>query len=203
MRVCDVAAELDVPPHSFSIALMESRGVITRIAVTPTDILEAEGSYTEFDPRPSDICVSFLARKCGMSTEGFIEHAKSAITRRMAECIMETLLLRETGTDSLGPEQRFLMDHILENHEGYSLSFGMDIPIIGIGAPTGAWLPRVAEMLGTELVLPEHSSIGNAVGAITGYVSEIAEVSVRAVPMATTTSWRRISQRACTTRWQR
>ena len=96
---------------------------------------------------------------------------------------METLLLRETGTDSLGPEQRFLMDHILENHEGYSLSFGMNIPIIGIGAPTGAWLPRVAEMLGTELVLPEHSSIGNAVGAITGYVSEIAEVSVRAVPM--------------------
>ena len=46
----------------------------------------------------------------------------------------------------------------------------MKIPIIGIGAPAGIFLPPVAEMLNTDLIIPPHYQVGNAVGAVAGSV---------------------------------
>ena len=181
-RISDVAGELDLPPHAFNVSLMESRGFITRIAVTPTDILCAEGTYDAYDTESSRIAVDYLARKCGMDAGRFIEHVKTMITEKIAASLMETILLRENDTDTPTPEQEYLIERALHSKGEYSIGFRLNIPIVGIGAPTGAWLPRVADMLGTELVLPENSSIGNAIGAITGYVSESAEVTVRATP---------------------
>jgi N-methylhydantoinase A/oxoprolinase/acetone carboxylase beta subunit len=43
-------------------------------------------------------------------------------------------------------------------------------PIIGIGAPAGIFLPAVAQALHTELILPDHHQVANAVGAIAGSV---------------------------------
>ena len=182
-RISDLAAEYDLPPHAFDIALMESRGFVTRIAVTPTDILCAEGTYDGYDTESSRIAVGYLARKCGMPTDAFIEHVKRMITEKIASSLMETILLRENDSDIPTPEQDYLIDRTLHAKGEYSVGFRLNIPIVGIGAPTGAWLPEVARLLGTELILPENSSIGNAIGAITGYVSENAEVTVRATPV--------------------
>ena len=49
----------------------------------------------------------------------------------------------------------------------------LEIPIVGIGAPAGYFLPQVAKALGTRLILPEHYEVANAVGTV------VAEVSVR------------------------
>ena len=46
--------------------------------------------------------------------------------------------------------------------------------LIGVGAPTHVFLPRVAKALGTKCVLPENAEIGNAIGAV------MAELVVRA-----------------------
>jgi hypothetical protein len=51
-------------------------------------------------------------------------------------------------------------------------------PIIGIGAPAGIFLPAVAEALRTELVLPQHHGVANAVGAIAGSVMVEEELLV-------------------------
>jgi len=181
-RICDIAAETDLAPHAFDVALMESRGFVTRIAVTPTDILCAEGTYDAFDVASSRIAVEYQARKTGMDTADYISRVKKMITEKIARSLMETVMLRENDTDTVTPEQAYLIDRALHARGEYSVGFRLNIPIVGIGAPTGAWLPAVADLLGTELILPENSSIGNAIGAITGYVSETAEVTVRATP---------------------
>jgi hypothetical protein len=41
---------------------------------------------------------------------------------------------------------------------------------VGIGAPAGIFLPRVAELLQTDLILPNHHAVANAVGAVAGSV---------------------------------
>jgi hypothetical protein len=51
-------------------------------------------------------------------------------------------------------------------------------PIIGIGAPAGIFLPEVARILHTELILPEHHQVANAVGAIAGSVMVEEEVLI-------------------------
>jgi hypothetical protein len=39
----------------------------------------------------------------------------------------------------------------------FDCSYKLNMPIIGIGAPVEAWLPKVAEKLHTELIIPEHA----------------------------------------------
>ena len=46
----------------------------------------------------------------------------------------------------------------------------------------GAYLPAVAENFGTRLILPDHSEVGNAVGAITGSILESVEVLIKPKP---------------------
>jgi len=55
------------------------------------------------------------------------------------------------------------------------------MPLIAIGAPVEAYFPKVASMLGTELVIPEHAEVANAVGAITGTIVETVEVTLTPV----------------------
>jgi hypothetical protein len=40
------------------------------------------------------------------------------------------------------------------------------MPLVGIGAPAGIFLPPVADLLRTDLVLPPHYEVANAVGAV-------------------------------------
>ena len=57
-------------------------------------------------------------------------------------------------------------------------TIALKMPIIGIGAPAQIFLPRVAELLHTELITPPHYQVANAVGAVSGSVIAIQEAWV-------------------------
>ncbi len=180
-RLTDAGERLGIPAGAFSAGELESKGYIMRIGVTPTDILHAEGTYTQYDAESSRIAVGYLARKCGMDTNSFIGKTKTLITKKIAGCAMEKVLLDESGKDALSDSEKELVSRILYGCSGdYALTFGLRHPIIGIGAPVGAWLPAVADLLHTKLILPENSHIGNAIGAVTGSVCETVSITVRA-----------------------
>ena len=180
-RIADLCLEFGLPLHAFSVGELERRGFVTRIGMTPTDLLHAEGSYTEYDTETSRIAAGYLARKCGIPPEDFIADAKGMVVRKMAASVMEKMMLDGTGSDELTESQKEIIRMSLDQSMGdYTLRFELKKPIVGIGAPVGAWLPKVADMLRTVLLLPPDSEIGNAIGAITGLVSETATVTVRA-----------------------
>jgi N-methylhydantoinase A/oxoprolinase/acetone carboxylase beta subunit len=52
-------------------------------------------------------------------------------------------------------------------------------PVIAIGAPVEAYMPRVAEQLSTELVIPPHADVANAVGAVAGSVVLKLQATIR------------------------
>ena len=52
-------------------------------------------------------------------------------------------------------------------------------PIIGVGAPSAAWLPAVAKRMNCPLELPENRETANAVGAAVGEVSRFARGLIR------------------------
>jgi N-methylhydantoinase A/oxoprolinase/acetone carboxylase beta subunit len=92
----------------------------------------------------------------------------------------------------------FLSEKKVPPHKGYSGDFGtwvfhnslyqehphldtqirLRYPIIGIGAPAEIMLTDVAKRLHTDLVLPDHYSVANAVGAIAGSVMVAEEILV-------------------------
>jgi N-methylhydantoinase A/oxoprolinase/acetone carboxylase beta subunit len=62
---------------------------------------------------------------------------------------------------------------------GVALDVRLERPLVGVGAPAGAFLPKAASKLSTRLIVPEHAEVANAFGAITGRVVERTEVIIR------------------------
>ncbi len=57
-------------------------------------------------------------------------------------------------------------------------TFTLRRPIVAIGAPVTAYLPRVAAGLHTDLVIPTHAEVANAVGAVAGGVIQRVHATI-------------------------
>lgn len=178
--VREASEVLEIPFERFCLKDLESEGYVTRIGITPTDILAAEGTYVEYGTEASAKAVSMLAAKAGMTTKVFIESAKKAIVKKIARCIMDHMIRAETGKDELSKTDEAIVEEVLRDSLEYNVGMKLKMPIVGIGAPVGAWLPSVSDILQTELILPENYDVGNAIGAISSSVTETVELSVRA-----------------------
>jgi N-methylhydantoinase A/oxoprolinase/acetone carboxylase beta subunit len=78
--------------------------------------------------------------------------------------------------DDLG--QWFFYNSVYNLHPHLETSFRLRRPIIGIGAPAEFFLKEVADILHTDLILPEHHEVANALGAVVGSVMVAEEVLV-------------------------
>jgi N-methylhydantoinase A/oxoprolinase/acetone carboxylase beta subunit len=74
-----------------------------------------------------------------------------------------------------------LLARALENVPGSDLDCQLRLrqPVVAVGAPVEAYLPRVARQLHTELVIPPHAEVANAVGAVAGGVVQQLRVMIR------------------------
>ena len=178
--VREASEATEIPYDRFCLKDLESEGYVTRIGVTPTDILAAEGTYKEYDTEASRKAVELLAKKAEMDVDTFIAKTKEAIVQKICRCIMDHIIRAETGKDELSKSDEAMIEEVLCQRKEYDVGFRLKMPIVGIGAPVGAWLPKVAETLNTELILPENYDVGNAIGAISSSVTEVVELSVRA-----------------------
>ena len=178
--VREASEATEIPYDRFCLKDLESEGYVTRIGVTPTDILAAEGTYKEYDTEASRKAVELLAKKAEMDVGTFIAKTKEAIVQKICRCIMDHIIRAETGKDELSKSDEDMIEEVLCQRKEYDVGFRLKMPIVGIGAPVGAWLPKVAETLNTELILPENYDVGNAIGAISSSVTEVVELSVRA-----------------------
>jgi N-methylhydantoinase A/oxoprolinase/acetone carboxylase beta subunit len=51
-------------------------------------------------------------------------------------------------------------------------------PVVAIGAPVEAYMPQMAAKLNTELTIPPHAEVANAVGAVVGGVVQRQRVLI-------------------------
>ena len=64
-----------------------------------------------------------------------------------------------------------LIDNLLSGgNDQYAVRINLKRPVVGIGAPVHFFLPRAAEVLGAEAILPADADVANAIGAITSDV---------------------------------
>jgi N-methylhydantoinase A/oxoprolinase/acetone carboxylase beta subunit len=126
------------------------------------------------------------------SVEDLAQKAYDLVTERLYKNLVRILLTTECTPLSKKPFDAQMDDLI---HYAWQLAsagssrkngflpriFETRAKLVGAGAPTHIFLPRVAKMLRTQAVLPEHASVANAVGAITGQVTAVTEVSLSPV----------------------
>ncbi|MFB6291023.1 MAG: hypothetical protein ABEJ25_04765, partial [Candidatus Bipolaricaulia bacterium] len=136
------------------------------------------GEYTAGNREAPKLGADLLARERGQQVPGqFASDVKESFEKEISyEVVKKFILDEKPGCEFEGNS---LWDYCKKRgSKDMSVKFELNLPVIGVGAPAGVFLPRVAEWLGTDFTRVENYEVGNAVGAVTGRVSRRIDVLV-------------------------
>ncbi|MFW5866809.1 MAG: DUF1638 domain-containing protein [Armatimonadota bacterium] len=181
----ELAARLGLAsPRLLNVREMEDRGVVSRGALTPTDLLHVSGGFEAWDVEAARSGLSVFAMLYGRSPDEVAERVWARINRRLALMVLSEELGGDHDVEAEVAENDTLSNLIERfiapsEDERLTLSSRYSRPVIGIGAPAEAFLPPLAAPLGGEVAVPEHAEVANAVGAIVSHVAASEVVAVR------------------------
>jgi hypothetical protein len=153
--------------------------VIGKAGLTATDLMHIEGRYEIWDRQASARAWEVF---CQLQFKD-PDELRQAVWTQMSEMIVHAVVTflserplqlsdRQRSLDGADDDigRWFFYNSLYRVHPRLETTIRLREPIIGIGAPAGIFLPAVAEALYTELILPDHYQVANAVGAIAGSV---------------------------------
>ncbi len=166
------------------IAELEGLQVVCRAGFTPTDALHVLARFTRWDPQASLLGARLLAAQCGCLPEEFCAGVVAEFSRRLGT----QLLAKALGDEDCLPgwEQEPGASALLGRGLGRITSSALEctlalrLPIIAVGAPVAAYLPAAAAHLHTELLIPRHAEVANAIGAVVNGVVQRLRVLIQA-----------------------
>lgn len=177
-------------PLQFGGQVLLEADVVRRGGLTPTDLLHVTGEYAPWDVDVARIVAEKLSRLRGWDLDEFVERVKAGIAERVVGEVVAFLTQRPLPPPLPHPAGRVLGRWLFDNAVNTNISqaagaspyletqLRLRVPIVGIGAPAGIFLPRVAELLHTDLILPEHYAVANAVGAVAASVVASQEAHI-------------------------
>ncbi len=178
-----LADQVDVPVNLLDICSLVDRGILGRSSVTPTDILIVKGLYSQWDKEAAELAVTLLGKRFGMERDEFADYVMDKVVEKLCYTVWQSFMDQEGVHFDLekDPLFRYLSNkHIHPEKTGLlAARITPQIPIIGVGAPVGVWLPLMSKILGARLILPKHANVANAVGAAAGRVLETVKILIK------------------------
>lgn len=156
------------------------RGVVQVAGVTPSDAAHALRLLDSWDAEAAQKALLQLGRRRSGSGEKQAESAAAMARVIVDQLTHQTgLALLEAGfaeEDFDLPEDQLarhvLMQRGLAGHRGVvRIESGLAVPVVGLGASAATYYPAVGTLLGTQMILPEHGGVANAIGAVVGRVT--------------------------------
>jgi N-methylhydantoinase A/oxoprolinase/acetone carboxylase beta subunit len=129
------------------------RGLVTRIALTPTDILHVSGEFTQWNRELPVLAVKIAAKHLGMDCTACIRWIKQEISGLILE--------------------------ILAKGKTYFSDSDTRKSIIAIGAPVRAWIPYLEKRLDAPVFIPENAEVAGAIGAAAAQIINNSEILIR------------------------
>ena len=173
--------------------------IVGRAGLTSTDLMHIEGRYDLWDAETSALAWKVF---CQFQFRD-VDEVRREVWSQASEMILHAVLTflserplqlgdRDRSLDRNGRggdralrgsqdndmARWFFYNSLYHAHPHLETNIRLTKPIIGIGAPASIFLPPVAEALHTELLLPDHHQVANAVGAIAGSVMVEEELLV-------------------------
>lgn len=157
-------------------------GVLGLISLTPTDLLHAKGDLGIWDNAAASLAVSKLAARFNMGADEFCEFALNAVVDELGYTCMQSLI-NHAGEDfdiKTSPAATFYFQKQIhpQGSDLFTCILKPKIPIIGIGAPIRAWLPKATEAIDAKLIVPDDQEVANAIGAAVGRVIETVKILI-------------------------
>jgi N-methylhydantoinase A/oxoprolinase/acetone carboxylase beta subunit len=153
--------------------------IVGKAGLTSTDLMHIDGRYAVWDAEASAHAWQVFCQFQFADLETLREEVWTLASEMIVHAIITFLAERPLA---LGDRARslegtdpdfgrwFFYNSLYRKHPHLDTRMRLRGPIIGIGAPAGIFLEQVAAKLHTDLILPEHHEVANAVGAIAGSV---------------------------------
>lgn len=162
---------------------MIAEGLVLQAGFTPTDALHVLGRFRQWDAEASRLGSELLAAQAGLTPEALCERVVLGVSDRAATQLVSKVLSDEAVIPAWEqePAAAALLARALNGSQGSSLDCRLTLkqPIVAIGAPVQAYLPRAARLLHTDLIVPEHAGVANALGAVAGGVVQQMRVLIQ------------------------
>jgi N-methylhydantoinase A/oxoprolinase/acetone carboxylase beta subunit len=163
---------------------LERHGMIRRASFTPTDALHVEGVYQAWDTEIAHKAAHRFGEQMGISGAEVSQVVRQNVVRNLAVAILNRVVSLHGGPADVmvEPGARLLVEQALGSQHMPDLEISLRLrrPIVGLGAPAPAYFNEVAALLGADLVLPEHTGVANAIGAVSGSVMHTCEMRITA-----------------------
>lgn len=158
------------------------RGLVQVAGVTPSDASHVLGSVEIWDKAAAEKALLLFGRcRTGAGnvfTRDAIEMAQiivDRLTHQTGLALLETAFAEESADFNLPEDvlaRHVLMQAGLKDHKGVvRISTGLNVPVVGLGASAASYYPAVGELMGSQMILPEHAGVANAIGAVVGRVT--------------------------------
>jgi N-methylhydantoinase A/oxoprolinase/acetone carboxylase beta subunit len=148
--------------------------LIMTAGFTPTDALHALGRLELWDAEAARLGARVYAAMGRRNPGELCETVVEGVSNRAATALISKVLNDEAHAHDWEqePTAAMLVNRALDGDEGSDLGLTLTLrrPMVAIGAPVYAYMPRVAERLHTGLIIPPHAEVANAVGAVAGGV---------------------------------
>jgi N-methylhydantoinase A/oxoprolinase/acetone carboxylase beta subunit len=161
--------------------------IIGKAGLTSTDLMHIEGRYSTWDATASALAWTVFCQYQFRDPDELSQEVWAQMSEMILHAVVTFLSekpLRLSGRQRImdGSQsdigQWFFYNSLYNAHPHLETSIRLRPPIIGIGAPASIFLPPVAQTLNTELILPDHHQVANAVGAIAGSVMVEEEILI-------------------------
>lgn len=160
----------------FALKSLEQAGIIGRISFTPTDALHCLGRLKKWNREAAREGARVLANTYGCPQETFLTLCLENMTQSLALSILQSVSAKQGYfLDVNDPNLKFFLEPFFKRSNQDSdiqVPIRLNYPIVAIGAPVEGYLPAVGDLLGTQVIIPEHSEVACAIGAAMGKVSE-------------------------------
>lgn len=182
------AEAMDRDIYSMRTERLETDGLILRAGLTPTDIMHLCGDFDAYDAEAAEYAARFVARSAGFAdTKALCEAVYEAVVKKLYDNLCRIMIRLEILDQKAEPSEieamieanyRLATDREAAEKAFFAPSFSLRAKLIGVGAPTHVFLPRVAKLLNTEAIIPKDAAVANAVGAIAGQVVAVVHLSI-------------------------
>ncbi|MDR0791344.1 MAG: hydantoinase/oxoprolinase family protein [Methanomassiliicoccaceae archaeon] len=157
-----------------SLESLMTAGSIIFTSLTPTDLMVITDRFVIGDREASELGLSILSRKSNMTGEQLILKVMDQAVINAGRAIIEKVLIDETGKKEFDlPSERLISAAVgRDRMEMIDTKLTLNVPIIGLGGPAGAYLSSLRHRLDTDVIIPDNHDIGNAIGTVRSKISE-------------------------------
>jgi len=156
------------------------RGLVQVAGVTPSDASHVLGAVDVWDVTAARKALAlFGRRRTGAGTmlatepEDVARMIVDQLTDQTVLALLEAAFAEEDFAEP--PEvlaRHSLMQRGMRGGQGLvRIETGLNVPVIGLGASAATYYPAVGDRLRTQMDLPEHAGVANAIGAVVGRVT--------------------------------